>query len=148
MKKIVLIFLAAFSIVHVAAGQAEDPKDAKLKEHILELDIAAWNAWKNKDVETFRTGSRDSFLSIGAEGISTKTDIIEIVFVDCNLRSFELSDVGFMKLNKKAVLLTYIATQEAECDGSALSPRVLATVTYVKEGGKWMEAIYMETAIK
>ncbi len=148
MKKIGLIFLGVFSILNVATGQVAAPKDEKLKAHILELDIAAWNAWKDKDVETFRAGTRESFLSVSSEGIITKKDMIETVFVDCDLRTFALHDIGFLRLNKKAVLLTYVATQEGDCDGFPLSPRVLATVTYVREGGKWKEAIYMETAIK
>lgn len=148
MKKIILIFLSAFSFLNLTLGQVEYPKDAALKAHILKLDIAAWNAWKNKDIETFRAATRESFLSVSSAGISTKKDMIETVLVDCKLKSFQLSDVGFLKLNKKAVLLTYTATQVGDCDGVALSPKVLATVTYVKEGGKWMEAIYMETAVE
>ncbi len=148
MKSIILIFLACFFTINVTSGQTEDPKDATLKAHILALDIAAWDAWKNGDIETFRAATRESFLSVGAEGISTKKDMIESVLVDCKLQRYQLHDVGFLKLNKKAVLLTYTATQAGDCDGVALSPKVLATVTYVKEGGKWMEAIYMETAVE
>ncbi len=148
MKRIVLLVVSAFMIVHVASGQVANPKDEKLKAHIIALDIAAWNNWKNKDVEGFRAGTRESFLSMGAEGISTKTDMIQTAFVDCNVKSFSLNDIGFLKLNKKAVLLTYVATQVGECGGIPLSPKVLGAVSYVKEGGKWIEAFYMETAIE
>lgn len=148
MKKIILIFLSAFSFLNLTIGQVMNAKDEALKAHILKLDIAAWDAWKNGDIETFRAATRESFLSVGSEGISTKKDMIESVLVDCHLKSYQLTDVGFLKLNKKAVLLTYTATQVGDCDGTPLSPKVLATVTYVKEGGKWMEAIYMETAVE
>lgn len=148
MKKIILILLSAFSFLNMTIGQVENAKDEALKAHILKLDIAAWDAWKNGDIETFRAATRESFLSVGSEGISTKKDMIESVLVDCKLKSYQLMDVGFLKLNKKAVLLTYTATQVGDCDGVSLSPKVLATVTYVKEGGKWMEAIYMETAVE
>lgn len=148
MKKVILIFLSTFSFLNLTIGQVENPKDAALKTHILELDMAAWNAWKNNDIETFRAATRESFLSVSSGGISTKKDMIESVLVDCRLKSFQLHDVGFLRLNKKAVLLTYTATQVGDCDGTPLSPKVLATVTYVKEGGKWMEAIYMETAVE
>ena len=148
MKAMILICLTTFSFLNMAIGQVENPKDAALKAHILELDMAAWNAWKNGDIETFRAATRESFLSVGSEGISTKKDMIESVLVECKLKSFQLHDVGFLRLNKKAVLLTYTATQAGDCNGTPLSPKVLATVTYVKEGGKWMEAIYMETAVE
>ena len=40
-------------------------------------------------------------------------------------------------------LLTYIATQDGVCAGKAITPKVRATVSYVKRGGKWLEAFYM-----
>ena len=147
MNKLFLILIGSFLISNVAYGQATNPKDEKLKDQIVALDIAAWDNWKNKDVAAFRAGTIEEFVSISSDGISTKEEMITTAFVDCNVKSFSLHDIEFVKLNKKTVLLTYSAKQDAECDGTKLSPDVLATVTYVKRGGKWLEAIYMETAV-
>ena len=146
MFKELSIVVSLFFILNAASGQELSPKDEKLKAHIVDLDIAAWNNWKNKDVAAFRSGTIDEFVSISSDGISTKEQMVVTAFVDCNLKSFSLHDIGFIKLNKKAVLLTYTATQDGECDGTKLTPTVLSSVSYVKRGGKWIEAFYMETA--
>lgn len=147
MNKAVLFLLSTLLMINVVSAQEANSKDEKLKAAIIALDIDAWNNWKNKDVAAFRAGTIDEFVSISSDGISTKEEMIATAFVDCNVKSFSLHDIKFVKLNKKTVLLTYSAKQDAECDGTKLSPDVLATVTYVKRGGKWLEAIYMETGI-
>jgi hypothetical protein len=73
--------------------------------------------------------------------------MISTAFVDCNVHSFSLDDIGFVQLHKKSVMLTYTAMQDAECDGEKLPRKVRATVTYVKQGGKWLEAFYMESSM-
>ena len=148
MNKVLLFLLSTFLMINVASAQETNAKDEKIKAHIIELDIAAWNNWKNKDVAAFRAGTIDEFVSINSDGITTKEEMITTAFVDCNLKSFSLNDIGFIKLNKKTVQLTYTATQDGECDGTKLTPKVLALVTYVKRGGEWMEAYYIETQKK
>jgi hypothetical protein len=54
MKKITLVLLSTFLWTNYTMAQTEMSKEEKLKEHILDLDIAAWNAWKNKDVAYFK----------------------------------------------------------------------------------------------
>jgi len=147
MNKLLLLLLSSCIISNAASGQALSPKDEKLKAHIVDLDIAAWNNWKNKDVAAFRAGTIEEFVSISSDGISTKEEMITTAFVDCNVKSFSLHDIEIIKLNKKAVLLTYTATQDAECGGTKLSPTILGAVSYVKRGGKWVEAFYMETEV-
>ncbi len=147
MNKVLLILLSTFTLINVASAQEMNAKDEKLKAHIIDLDIAAWNNWKNKDVAAFRAGTIDEFVSISSDGISDKDEMITTAFVDCNVKSFSLHDIEMVKLNKKAVLLTYTATQDAECGGTKLSPTVLGAVSYVKRGGKWVEAFYMETEV-
>jgi hypothetical protein len=147
MNKVLLILLSTFTMINIASAQEANAKDEKLKAHIIDLDIAAWNNWKNKDVAAFRAGTIEEFVSISSDGISTKEQMITTAFVDCKVKSFSLHEIEMVKLNKKAVLLTYTATQDAECGGTKLSPTVLGAVSYVKRGGKWVEAFYMETGV-
>nr|MBP6368297.1 hypothetical protein [Nitrosomonas sp.] len=105
MNKLLLTLLGTFTLLNVALSQATNAKDEKLKAHILALDIAAWNNWKNKDVAAFRAGTIDEFVSISSDGISDKDEMITTAFVDCNVKSFSLHDIEMVKLNKKAVLL-------------------------------------------
>jgi Domain of unknown function (DUF4440) len=145
MKKITLILCSALMIVSVSFGQTKMSKDEKLKAHIIELDIAAWDAWKTKNVDYFRANTTEEFLSVNTDGITNKTQMITSGYVGCDVKSFSLNDIIFIKLNKNAAMLAYTATQDAVCEGARLSPKVRASVTYVRRGGRWLEAFYMET---
>jgi len=147
MRKTLLVLLSTILFVTITSGQAEMSKEDKLKEQILALDIAAWNAWKNKDVEYFKANTTESFQSGSGYGFSNKAEMVITAFADCNVKSFSLADVNLIVLNKEAVMLTYSATQVAECGGDKLPSKVRATVTYVKQGGKWLEAFYMDAPL-
>jgi hypothetical protein len=47
-------------------------------------------------------------------------------------------------LDKNAVLLTYTATQDAVCGGKQAPAKLQVAVNYVRRGGKWLEAMYMQ----
>ena len=148
MKNVGLIFLSAFLLISATSLPVTTSNEDKLKEQILALDIAAWNAWKNKDVKYFKANTTETFQSGGAYGFMTKAEMITTSFVDCTVRSFSLEDVKLVSINKKTVVLTYVAKQDAECGGEKLDPKVRAAVTYVKQGGKWLEAFYMDAPIQ
>jgi len=148
MKKIGLGLLSAILMMSAAFPEDAISNEDKLKEHILSLDIAAWNAWKNKDVAYFKANTTATFQSGGAYGFMTKAEMITTSFVDCTVRSFSLEDVSLVRINKKTVMLTYVATQDAECGGEKLPSKVRAAVTYVKEGGRWIEAFYMDAPVQ
>ena len=144
MKQILLLITMTIFLTMNASSQANPTKEVVLKNQIIALDIAAWDAWKNKDVAYFQTNTTPTFQSGGAYGFSTKEEMITTAFVDCNVKSFALKDIDFIQIDKKTVMLTYTATQDAECGGVQLPAKVRASVTYVKQGGKWLEAFYMD----
>ena len=148
MKSLILILLIACTTGNVILGQTKMSKQQMLEKKILDLDIAAWDAWKNKDVEYFRANTIDEFLNVTPDGVTTRAEMIEAAFKDCNVKSFSLHNVEYIILNKKAVLMTYTATLDAECDSAKLHPNVRASVTYVKRGGKWLEAFYIDMPIE
>lgn len=148
MKQIGLILISTFLMISATTWQDTVSNDDKLKDQILALDIAAWNAWKNKDVAYFKANTTETFQSGGAYGFMTKAEMITTSFVDCTVRSFSLDDVKLVRINKKTVVLTYVAMQDAECGGEKLPSKVRAAVTYVKQGGKWIEAFYMDAPVQ
>jgi uncharacterized protein DUF4440 len=148
MRKILLVILSAFLMMSATSWQDQISYEDKLKEQILALDIAAWNAWKNKDVAYFKANTTETFQSGGAYGFMTKAEMITTSFVDCTVRSFSLDDVNLVIINKKTVVLTYVAMQDAVCGGEKLPSKVRAAVTYVKVGKKWLEAFYMDAPIQ
>ncbi|MEO6541000.1 MAG: nuclear transport factor 2 family protein [Ferruginibacter sp.] len=146
MKKTLIILLAALTVGTTGFAQSKMTK-AQLEKHIIALDKLAWEAWKNKNPEWFRTHTTEEFLSINSARMSNKAEVIKSTPVDCDVKSFSFDNFKFVMLNETAVLLTYTATQDAVCGGKKIAPRVRASVNYVKRNGKWLEALYMETPI-
>lgn len=129
-------------------GQTTISKNIKLEAQIIALDKSGWEAWKNKDATWFQTNTTEEFLSISSDGISTKADVIKSVPVDCNIKSYSLDDFKVIMLDKKTIVLTYVTTQDGICGGKKIPAQLRVSATYVKRGEKWLEAVYMETAIQ
>jgi len=146
MKRSFIILLSLLTVGTTAFAQAKMTK-AQLRQHIITLDKLAWEAWKNKNAEWFKTHTTEEFLSINSYGISNKTEVIQSTPVDCDVKSFSFDNFKFVMLNETAVLLTYTVIQDAVCGGKKIPERVRASVNYVKRNGKWLEALYMETPI-
>ena len=145
--KIVLIVISVFIVSYDAAAQTKTSKEAKLEAHIIEIDKLAWKAWKDKNAAWFQMHNTEEFLAVTSEGVSNRTDMIHSLN-DCDVKSFSLDDFNFVILNKSSVIITYIATQDAVCGGEKLPAKIRASVTYVKRGGKWLEAYYMDTPLE
>lgn len=145
MKKIIFLFLIFFGFSNTISAQKE--KYAQLEKQIIALDRSGWEAWKNKNADWYKKNATEEFLSITADGVSNRAQVIKSTPVDCNVRSYSLDDFQFVVLNETAVLLTYIATQDGECGGKKLAAKVRASVNYVKRKGRWLEAFYMETPV-
>lgn len=84
-------------------------------------------------------------MSIGADGVSNKAQVIAATPTQCQVKSVSLNQFKFVKLDANTVVLTYVATQEAVCDAKKAPTTVRATVNYVKRGDRWLEAMYMQT---
>jgi hypothetical protein len=61
------------------------------------------------------------------------------------VKSYSLDDFKFVMLSKDVALLNYTAMQDGLCNGKKIPSQVRATVNYVRRGGRWLEAMYMET---
>ena len=66
---------------------------------------------------------------------------------DCNVKSVSIDHFRFVKLNKNAVLLTYVAGQDGYLGNKKLSEKIRALVNYVLREKNCLEAFYMETPI-
>ncbi|WP_445736198.1 nuclear transport factor 2 family protein [Mariniflexile sp.] len=147
MKNTLMILTVVFTMATNTFGQTTSVKSEVLKNEIIALEKAGWDAWKNKNAEWFQTNTSEEFLSINSEGISNKSQVIASI-TDCDVKSVSIDNFGFVVIEKNVVLLTYIATQDGNCGNTRLAPKVRASVNYVKKRGKWLEAFYMETPIK
>jgi len=147
MKSTILISLIAFTAMTTSFSQSTMSKDDKLKAHIIDLENAGWNAFKTKDAGWFKVNTTDEYLQVTEEGITNKVEVINSLS-DCQVKSFLLKDFKMVKFDKKTLVLIYTATQDGVCGGEKLPHKVQVSVNYVKRGGKWLEAFYMDAAIE
>ena len=147
MKKIILILIIAVAATSVAFGQTKMSKDSKVEAEIIALEKAGWEAWKNKDTSWIQKNGTDETLVITSGGAGDRAQYIKDTLA-CDIKSVSLADFKFVMLSKDAVLLTYTAMQDGVCGGQKIPSQVRAAVNYVMRGGKWLEAMYMETPME
>lgn len=148
LQKILLLFIAAFlAIVNISCEKKfDDSKD--IKEKIIKLDKAGWEAWKNKNGEWFDQNTTSNFVSISADGISNKKDVITATISNCNVNSYELENIKFIMISEKSALLTYKVFQDGTCNGAKLNSKIQVAANYIFQNEKWLEAFYMESKIE
>ncbi len=145
MKKKIMIMMIAIAASSVALGQTTMSKDSKVEAQIIALEKAGWEAWKNKDSSWTRDNVTEEFLLVNSDGVSNKTQVVKSTATDCEVKSYSLDNFTFVTLDKDSVLMTYTAMQDGVCSGKTIPANVRASVVYEKRGGKWLEALYMET---
>ncbi len=136
----------AVLVVTSTFSQTKMAEDSRLKAHIIDLEKAGWNAFTTRDAAWFEANTTDEYLQITDEGITNKAEVISSLS-DCTVKSFSLENFSMVKLNKKTIVLIYTATQEGVCGDERLPAKVQVAVNYIKRGGKWLEAFYMDSPI-
>lgn len=147
MKKLVMVIMIGTAAISFAFGQTKLSNDSKVEAQITALEKAGWEAWKNKDSSWTRDNVTEEFLLVNSESVSTKAQVVKSTATDCEVKSYSLDNFKFVTLQKDSVLMTYTAKQDGVCSGKTIPANVRASVVYVKRGGKWLEALYMETPI-
>lgn len=147
-NKALLLFtvLSLSLLIKSCDKKIEDTKN--LKEKIIQLDKAGWEAWKNKNGEWFKQNTTSDFVSISAEGISNKKQVIAATVSSCNVTNYKLEGIEFHNISETSVLLTYIVLQNGTCNGLPLNSKIQVAANYVLENNKWLEAFYMESKIE
>ncbi len=125
-------------IVALGFKASAQSKPTGVAAQIITLEKVSWKAWKNKDASWTQKNTNEEFLSITAEGISDKKQVIKSTASDCKVEKVALSNFKFVKLTATVVILTYEANQKGSCGGKKLVSHVRSTVNYVKRNGKWL----------
>ncbi|MBL0046666.1 MAG: nuclear transport factor 2 family protein [Bacteroidetes bacterium] len=148
LTKILLLCMATFlSVVNISCEtKFDDSKD--IQEKIIKLDKAGWEAWKNKSGEWFEQNTTSNFVSISADGVSDKKEVIAATISNCNVTSYALENIKFSMLSDKSALLTYKVFQDGTCNGVKLSPKIQVAANYIFQNDKWLEAFYMESKME
>jgi len=144
MKSLIVLSIALLLTPAIGFAQATSSTEKALEERIIALDRQGWEAWKNNDPTWFRDNTTDGFVSLSSDGISNKAEVVKSTATDCKVTSYSLANFKFSKLDENAILLTYTATQDAVCGGKKAPPTLQVAVNYVRRGGRWLEAMYMQ----
>ena len=122
---------------------------AQSQKIIVATEKKLWEAWKAKNIKVFNTYLSADSVMIGDAGVANKTESLkELEGLSCEIKSYDLSDIKVVFLNGDAALMTYKATQDGTCGGTAIPSAVWASSAYVKRGGKWFAASHQETPAK
>ena len=143
----------AFAQQPTPAASPAAPKPAMSKAQsqkiIISTEKKLWEGWKNKNYKPFRPYLTADSVNVGEQGVASKNDIRKAFeSMNCDVRSYELSDIKVVFLDSDAALITYKATQDATCGGETVPAAIWATSTYVRRGGKWLAASHQETTAK
>lgn len=155
--KLPLVILSTFVFTTLALGQdpaaSPSPKPAMSKAQSQRLIIATekklWEAWKNNDLKPFKANLSADSVMISEMGVADKaTALKQFEDLQCDVKSYELSDFKVTFLDSDAAVLTYKSSQDATCGGETVPATVWASSAYVKRGGKWLAASHQETPVK
>jgi hypothetical protein len=143
----------AFAQQPTPAASPAPPKPAMSRAQsqkiIISTEKKLWEGWKTKNYKPFRTYLTTDSVNVGDQGVASKNDILKAFeSMNCDVRSYELSDIKVVFLDSDAALITYKASQDATCGGETVPAAVWATSTYVRRGGKWLAASHQETTAK
>jgi uncharacterized protein (TIGR02246 family) len=124
---------------------------ADLKDELLAMEKASWQAWGDHDAKAFSATMTEDAVSIYAEGyavIGRDKLSAAVGSSTCKLNSFDFSDTKLRQPSADTAILTYTAKQDLTCPEGRSPPKIFATTIYVRQGGKWRWVNYQETATK
>lgn len=131
-----------------AANSSAKSAAAPTIEVLMTLEKSAYEAWKSKDTKFWDIFLSDKFVGYGSAGKLDKVSATkEYGGVDCDIKSYALSDERMSLLSNEAALLTYKTTVDGTCAGHKVPVNSWAAGIYVRDGDKWKGAFHAEAPI-
>jgi hypothetical protein len=148
MKKVFLSGVAILLMTLPAFVQAA-AADTAVEAKIAANEKALWDAWKNHDAKPFNEYLSDDAVNIaGGEMRKGKAATIkDITSTDCKVNDLSLSNFSYTWIDHDSVIMTYTATQDAECKGQKIPAKVIASSAWSKKQGKWESPFHQETPL-
>lgn len=83
------------------------------------------------------------------DGVTSGRDkiVADVNASSCEVAGFDFSDVTLRRSGSDVAVISYLATQDATCDGKKLPPKVYSTSIHVHKNGKWKSMNYQETPV-
>jgi hypothetical protein len=144
-----LLVGAAVGVVGVStAALAQDDK-AKLRDALLELEIASWQFTKDKNAAAMNGFLADDAVLLFFDGSRyTKPQMMKFEFDVASFNVDRKSAELLMATPDVAILLYKVTYASGPKGGKPVTATVSASDAYVRRGGKWLSLYYQETRLK
>jgi hypothetical protein len=131
MKGMITYTIAAFFAMIAVSVAAPDKAAMEAKEK------AAWQAFKDKKVDEFKTLVDKDVRCVYPEGINHLQNELDAM-QKWDMKSFEFSDYDMFSDEKDVVVATYKVKVEGTYDGKDMSGTYNAGSVWKLENGKWL----------
>ena len=142
---------AAFGLIEglaSASALAQDDK-AKLRDALLELEIASWQYTKDKNAAGMNGFLADDAVLLFFDGSRyTKAQMMKFEFDVASFNVDRASAQVLMASPDVAILLYKVTYASGPKGGKPVTATVSASDAYVRRGGKWLSLYYQETPLK
>jgi hypothetical protein len=130
------------------AALAQDDK-AKLRDALLELEIASWQFTKDKNAAAMNGFLADDAVLLFFDGSRyTKPQMMKFEFDVASFNVDRKSAELLMATPDVAILLYKVTYASGPKGGKPVTATVSASDAYVRRGGKWLSLYYQETRLK
>ncbi|MEO7724442.1 MAG: nuclear transport factor 2 family protein [Chthoniobacterales bacterium] len=110
---------------------------APSNDEMMAKEKAAWQAFKDKQVDAFKAVVDHDMIGVYAEGIADMAkEMADMQKWD--MKSFKISDYKSHSDEKDVVVATYTVTLEGTFDGQDASGTYNAGSVWKQENGKWL----------
>jgi hypothetical protein len=145
-KQFVLCCITLIAIAPICFGQASPPNSGKAAPNesaIGDLEKSAWEAYKNKQADAFKTLLSKDYCGVYADGVKTlDREVADMAKTD--LRDYSFADVKVTFPHPKVAVITYKSTQRATLGGTDISGIYNCGSVWVQQGGKWAAVFHTD----
>jgi hypothetical protein len=130
-----------------ASALAQDDK-AKLRDTLLELEIASWQFTKDKNAAAMNGFLADDAVLLFFDGSRyTKAQMMKFEFDVASFTVDRASAQLLVATSDVAILLYKVTYASGPKGGKPVMATVSASDAYVRRGGKWLSLYYQETRL-
>ena len=148
MHKTMVTGLPLFALLLTCVPHMAAASNKAVEERIVALEKQGWEAIKKKDWNALGSLMTDDFVEVTEMGIRGKSETLEDLKANFILTEYAMEQVKVLELSKDAVLLAYQLSQKGSYKGQGLPAKMNCSATYVRRGGKWLNASFQETMAK
>ena len=149
-KRFILCCITLIAIAPICFGQASPPNSGKAAPNesaISDLEKSAWEAFKNKQADAFKTLLSKDYCGVYADGVKTLDgEVANMTKTD--LRDYSFAEVKVVFPHAKVAVITYKATQHSTSGGQDMSGTFNCGSVWVQQGGKWVGVFHTETKVQ